>query len=64
MNNRESIYTAFLSSTSDLEDIRKSILDELIDYSVFPFAMEHFAVDADEGFADIRRMIESSDFFS
>lgn len=63
MNNSESIYTAFLSSTSDLEDIRKSILDELIDYSVFPFAMEHFAVDADEGFADIRRMIESSDFF-
>lgn len=57
------IYTAFISSTSDLVEERRHLNDKLIDFNIFPFAMEHFTVPTIDGFSDIKKMISNSDFF-
>jgi len=55
----EKIYSAFISSTSKLENYRKIAAETLMDCGFFCHAMEHFTV---ENFDQIKRYIRVSDF--
>lgn len=55
----EKMYSAFISSTSKLEEYRKIAADSLLDCGVFYYAMEHFTV---ENFDHIKKWIKTSDF--
>lgn len=58
------LYTAFLSSNfSSLKDIREKVTSCFLDNNVFPVEMEHFVVDANNGFSNITKLIDDADMF-
>lgn len=58
------LYTAFLSSNfSSLKDIREKVTSCFLDNNVFPVEMEHFVVDANNGFGNITKLIDDADMF-
>ncbi len=58
------LYTAFLSSNfSSLKDLRGRITSSFLDCNIFPIAMEHFVVDANNGFDNIKKLIDDADMF-
>lgn len=58
------LYTAFLSSNfSSLKDIREKVTSCFLDNNIFPVAMEHFVVDANNGFKNIMKLIDGADMF-
>jgi hypothetical protein len=60
----EKIYTAFISSVFEsMKDERSLVIDALLDEKIYPFAMEHFAIATNEEFEDLKKLIDTSDFF-
>jgi hypothetical protein len=57
------MYSAFISSVYEsLQDERSVVIDCLLDFQIFPICMEHFTVSSSEGFAEIKKFIDNSDF--
>lgn len=56
------IYSAFISSVfHDLESERRTVIECLLDHSIFPISMEHFTATTDDNFDDIKKKIDLSD---